>query len=96
MVKIWILDGMIEIMVELKGRKTVRRLRKTRKTVSLARKRMWSRVGKTVRMVRKTRETWRKKKRRRTRLIKQSWELEKKMRSLKKITILRKRLRRGE
>ncbi|CAN6927893.1 unnamed protein product [Brassica oleracea] len=50
MVKIWILDGMIEIMVELKGRKTVRRLTKTRKTVSLARKRMWSRVGKTVRM----------------------------------------------
>ncbi|CAF1836403.1 unnamed protein product [Brassica oleracea var. botrytis] len=60
MVKIWILDsGMIRIMVELKGRKTVRRLRKTRVTLSLARKRMWSRVGKTVRIVRKTRETWR-------------------------------------
>ncbi|CAN7079499.1 unnamed protein product [Brassica oleracea var. botrytis] len=101
----------------VEGKENSRRLRKTRKTMSLARKRMWSRVGKTVRMVRKTREMWKMiwnkmtkrkskllwrkgleavKKRMRTMLIKQSWELGKKMRYLKKITILRKRLRRGE
>ncbi|CAF2110065.1 unnamed protein product [Brassica napus] len=59
-----------EIMVELKGRKTVRRLRKTRKTVSLARKRMWSRVGKTVRMVRK--KTMRRVKKRKTKNLKKT------------------------
>ncbi|CAN6845541.1 unnamed protein product [Brassica oleracea var. botrytis] len=68
-----------EIMVELKGRKTVRRLRKTRKTVSLARKRMWSRVGKTVRMVRN--KTMRRVKKRKTKNLKKT---------KKTVTLLRK------
>nr|VDD33402.1 unnamed protein product [Brassica oleracea] len=68
-----------EIMVELKGRKTVRRLRKTRKTVSLARKRMWSRVGKTVRMVRK--KTMRRVKKRKIKNLKKT---------KKTVTLLRK------
>ncbi|CAF2078578.1 unnamed protein product [Brassica oleracea var. botrytis] len=68
-----------EIMVELKGRKTVRRLRKTRKTVSLARKRMWSRVGKTIRMVRK--KTMRRVKKRKTKNLKKT---------KKTVTLLRK------
>ncbi|CAN7085588.1 unnamed protein product [Brassica oleracea var. botrytis] len=68
-----------EIMVELKVRKTVRRLRKTRKTVSLARKMMWSRVGKTVRMVRK--KTMRRVKKRKTKNLKKT---------KKTVTLLRK------
>ncbi|CAN6840905.1 unnamed protein product [Brassica oleracea] len=68
-----------EIMVELKGRKTVRRLRKTRKTVSLARKRMWSRVGKTVRMVRK--KTMRRVKKRKIKNLKKTKKI---------VTLLRK------
>ncbi|CDY21877.1 BnaC01g35710D [Brassica napus] len=57
----------------------MRRLRKTRKTVSLARKRMWSRVGKTIRMVRK--KTMRRVKKRKTKNLKKT---------KKTVTLLRK------